>query len=77
MPINQFVGGVTIIMTAFYFQIVSKSILYLEYFHFALIIGLLTYTIIYIPESPKYLIAKKEYDKARDSFEVVARFNKV
>lgn len=40
-PVNQYVQGATLILTAFYFQFISKSVIYLEITHVIFVIYLL------------------------------------
>lgn len=54
---NQLVNGITIILTALYFQNIVRDIGHIQYVNLAVIIVLTILTIVYLPESPKYLYA--------------------
>ena len=75
LPLNQLVQGTTIIFTAFYYQVLSRNVVYIQWGNLIFIISMTFYTAIYLPESPKYLYAKGMFDELRDCLEVVARTN--
>lgn len=75
IPMNQLVAGTTVILTAFYYQNLSRDINYIQYAHLGVIIILCLVTIVYLPESPKYLHAQGRYDETRQSLATVAYIN--
>ena len=75
MPLNNILNGLIIIFTALYYQVISKDIAYIQWCNLFLVSILLLFTIIYLPESPKFLHSKERYDEARNSLSIVARVN--
>ncbi|CDW89439.1 solute carrier family member 5 [Stylonychia lemnae] len=71
----QISAGVTPAILALYHLYVSK-----DWFPFQAFIAfttlLVTISIVALPESPQYLISKKQYDNARNSLETIAWWNK-
>jgi len=58
----------------FYFYVISKEWLYLQIFGCSL--NLLVFiALFFVPQSPKFLIAKKRYDEARDILKVICEIN--
>jgi hypothetical protein len=58
----------------FYFYLISKEWLYLQIFGCSL--NLLVFiALFFVPQSPKFLIAKKRYDEARDILKVICEIN--
>jgi len=74
-PLNQLTQGVTLILTAFYFQFISKKVFYLELVHFLFVVFIIAQTLAMFPESPRYNYSKDEFHKAKESLELVARIN--
>ena len=64
-PLGQIVQGITLILTAFYFQVISKSVVHLEIIHFVFTCYLLIQTL-YYPESPRFLYSKSRFDESRE-----------
>jgi hypothetical protein len=63
------------IITSIYFKYISKEWVYIHCFFFTIaFIGLLMS--FKLPESPKFLLSKGFYDKARKSFNHIAKMNK-
>ncbi|CDW88684.1 solute carrier family member 5 [Stylonychia lemnae] len=58
-----------------YFLFVSKHWLDIQIFG-CVINFLIAFSINFLPESPKYLISKQQYEDARDSLRVIARINR-
>jgi len=75
MPMNNILNGLIIIFTALYYQFISKDIAYIQYCNLFLVSILILFTIVYLPESPKFLHSKERYDEARNSLSFVARVN--
>lgn len=63
-PIGQYYQGITLIITAFYFQVISKQVLWLELANL-LFLTYLWIQSFFIPESPRYLYSEREYDESR------------
>lgn len=67
-------NSTTLIFSSLYFWFVSKDwrwiILFAIFANFIAAVGIL-----FVPESPLYLHATKDYDKARESLNRIARFN--
>lgn len=74
-PVNQYVQGFTLILTAFYFQCISKSIIYLEITHVIFVIYLLVQTYVLFPESPRFDYSKERYAKSKESLTEVSKVN--
>lgn len=74
---NQLVNGVTIILTAIYFQNVVKDIGYIQYINLVICIVLTSFTIICLPESPRYLYSYNRFEETRESLAMVAKLNGV
>ena len=53
-PWNQYTQGLTLILTAFYFQVISKSVINLEIVHLIFVCYLLIQTLYLFPESPRF-----------------------
>ena len=70
-------AGIFLIMTTFYFQVLSKKIYYLEVGHAVLVAYLLLQSLIAIPESPRFLLAQERYQESKDALEQVANINGV
>ena len=75
MPLNNILNGLIIIFTALYYQFISKDIAYIQWCNLFLVSILILFTIVYLPESPKFLHSKERYDEARNSLSLVARVN--
>ena len=76
------------ILSIFYFSVGASSLIFISFFfpfiskhweHFVLIAATLTAISLiglpFLPESPKYLHAKKRFDEARQSLNVIGRYN--
>ena len=71
--INGFDGFVTFIIALFY-EFVS------DYFPLfiaveCIVFAMIMFNIFYIPESPRYYIVRKKYEKARSVYKWIARIN--
>lgn len=75
IPMNQLINGTTIILTAIYFQNIVRDIGYIQYVNLTIILLLTSFTIVFLPESPKYLYSMGRYDETRRSLAIVAAFN--
>mgnify|MGYP000947225038 CR=1 FL=1 len=64
-----------IIWIAFYYQMISRSWLYLQIFAFVLTAVVFAGTVVLFCESPKYLYSKYKFDEARDSLKWIAKLN--
>ena len=76
-PLNQATQGLTLILTAIYFQFISRSVIYLEFANLLLTVVLLVTVLGLFPESPRFSFSKERFDEARGSLDQVARFNGV
>ena len=65
-PIGQYAQGITLIMTAFYFQVISKKVVYLEIANAGFILYLL-FQSFFFPESPRYTYSKEDYDESKEA----------
>lgn len=74
---NQLISGTIVILTAFYFQNVVRDINYIQYVNLVVVFSLISLTIIYLPESPKYLYSQGRFDETRQSLATVAMINGV
>jgi hypothetical protein len=61
------VDGFTMLIASFYFKYFSRNWIYLHIFFLALS-AIATFIATYLPESPKFLISKGHFEKARISF---------
>jgi MFS family permease len=66
-PFNQAAQGITLILTAFYFQFISKHIFYIEVTHVAFVCYMLIQTIWAFPESPRYNYSKDKFIDAKEN----------
>ncbi|CDW83769.1 solute carrier family member 5 [Stylonychia lemnae] len=73
--ILQIMNGLVTVLIALYFLYVSKHWEGFQIFGCATNF-LIVVSIIFLPESPKYLISKKRYEDARNSLRIIARFNR-
>ena len=71
-----FFDGSSLILFGFYFLLISKNWVYFQVFTLLLSIAS-TAILFFIPESPKYLMNKRRYEDARNSFVKIAIINKV
>ena len=76
-PINNFAQGFTLILTAFYFQTVSRRALYLEIGNVIFIAYLLLQVALLYPESPKFNYSREEFKTAKEDLKHVAEVNGV
>ena len=76
-PLNQWAQGITLILTALYFQAISKKALYLEIAHVVLVAYLLIQSVISLPESPRFLYSKERFDESKEALAHVASYNGV
>ena len=60
-----------------YYQTVSNSYLYLQLVTLFFITLVLIFVLTQLNESPKYLYSKGQFDDARDSLRMMAKFNGV
>lgn len=63
------------IITAFYFQFISKKVLYLEIVHVCFVVYMLLQTALLFPESPQFNYSKERFDEAKDNLEKVSKVN--
>ena len=71
-----FADGSTMIFLSLYFRFISKNWLWFQIF--ALSFATLAFLVTFIaPESPKYLFSYKKYKEARESLELIAKFNRL
>mmetsp|Transcript_7786 Transcript_7786/g.7246 ORF Transcript_7786/g.7246 Transcript_7786/m.7246 type:complete len:123 (-) Transcript_7786:528-896(-) len=63
------------IYATIYFEFISKYWLYLVLFTAGLSLLSLINVTLFVPESPKYYFALKQFDDARRIFNYIARFN--
>jgi len=68
------IDGLTMIGASLYFKYLSKNWLYLQALFFA-ISAIGTGIAFFLPESPRYLISKGHYERARVAFNEIARKN--
>lgn len=72
---NNVLDGFTMIIAALYFSYISKEWLGLQtIFFLTTLVGFVIS--LWLPESPKFLMAKRKFLKARHSFNQIARVNK-
>lgn len=64
----------TMIMTALYFNYISKAWVYLATFFFCISMVSLVLSL-FLPESPKYLVAKGDFKNAKMIYNEIARVN--
>jgi len=62
-------------LTAFYFQVISKSVIYLQIAHVIFVIYLLVQTIVLFPESPRFDYSKERYALSKKSLTKVSKVN--
>lgn len=55
IPVNQLINGTTVILTAFYFQNLVRDINHIQWVNLIVVLLLAFFTIVYLPESPKFL----------------------
>jgi len=77
LPINNFAQGFTLILSAFYFQQVSKKAIYLEIGNLIFIIYLLVQVTYLYPESPKFNYSNENFEQAKADLRHVAEVNGV
>jgi len=75
MNLTNFTIGITLIITALYFQLISKHAYYLEIAHLVFVIYLLIHSLLILPESPRYNYSKQQYAKAKEGLAYIARYN--
>lgn len=75
MPMGAICQGLTVIFCAFYFQQLSRNVMMIQLGNIVFISAMTFYTIVALPESPKYLYAKGRFAEARASLAYVAKFN--
>ena len=62
---------------AFHYQFIDRTWFSVQLIFFLLQVGATVFTVLYVPESPKYLFSIGEYEKSRDALRTVAVFNGV
>lgn len=77
LPLGQLAQGSMVVFCAFYFQVLSKNVQWVQWGNLTLITLLSFFTLISLPESPKFLYSKERFDEARDALEVVAKYNNI
>mmetsp|Transcript_5722 Transcript_5722/g.9088 ORF Transcript_5722/g.9088 Transcript_5722/m.9088 type:complete len:254 (-) Transcript_5722:620-1381(-) len=77
LPMNNFVQGLSLISTAFYFQFVSKRIYYLELANVLFLVYLLIQVTTLFPESPKFRYSREEFSQAKECLQEIADINGV
>ena len=65
-----------IIISSFTFQFLTRNTLYYEITALTITILFALAVLLFMPETPKYLISHKKFDAARKSFERIANVNK-
>jgi len=65
----------TVIFCGFYFQQLSRNIVYLQIGNLAFISAVTLYIIVAFPETPRYLYSKGKFNESRASLDYIARFN--
>lgn len=65
------------ILTAFYFQVISKHAYYLELAHVLFLVYMIGQTIWSFPESPRYNYSKDRFIEAKEGLHQVAKINGV
>jgi len=73
--LNQYVQGLTLILTALYFQFISNKVIYLEIVHFVFILFLLLVALIMFPESSRFNYANEDFSDSKEGLSKVARIN--
>ncbi len=68
--------GLTLTCLAIYFRYISKEWIYYQIFGLSLNV-LCFITLVFVPESPKFLYSAKRYQEAKQSLAFVAKFNRV
>ena len=76
-PLVQVAQGVTLILTAFYFQVISKHAYYLEMAHVIFLAYMMFQTIWSFPESPRFNYSKDKFIEAKENLAQVAKINGV
>jgi len=66
-----------LILTAFYFQVISKHAYYLELAHVLFLVYMIGQTIWSFPESPRYNYSKDRFIEAKEGLHQVAKINGV
>jgi len=64
-----------LVICAFYFQVLSRSVEWLQWGNLAFITGATAIIVVAFPESPKYLYSNGRYQECRDALALVARYN--
>ena len=68
------INSLTLVFSSLYFWFITKN--YFWFLLYSTIANFIcTIAILFIPESPEYLYASKDYDGARDSFNKILKFN--
>jgi len=68
---------VLLIMLTFWYQFIDRSWLNVYIIGFVIVALSLVYMFSWVPESPKWLYTWRQFDKAREVLEYIARFNGV
>jgi len=72
--INSLTAGIVLILNTYYIQHISND--YRSYHKIGLAATVVSmFMLIWVPEGPKYLYNKKEFDECRQSLMVIERFN--
>eukprot|EP00347_Sterkiella_histriomuscorum_P008079 403346452 len=68
------IDSLTMVTASIYFKYISKEWTYLYYFF--LFLAIIPFLIsLFMPESPKYLVQKRQYEQARHAFNHIAKLN--
>ena len=67
----------TLVLTAFYFQFISKHVYQLELVHVVFLGLMLVQTLLTFPESPRYNYSKDNFQEAKENLQQVAKINGV
>jgi MFS family permease len=76
-PLVQVAQGLTLVLTAFYFQVISKHAYYLEMAHVIFLAYMMFQTLWSFPESPRFNYSKNKFLEAKENLQQVANINGV
>lgn len=76
-PIINASAALALVFGTVTFQFITKYTIFFETATLVLNLILVTFIFFFIPESPKYLIASRKFNEAREALSYVAKFNGV